>query len=347
MMKFLLLFFTSTIIFWALACPARASSREIPNIIILTLNGVREEESTADPHKQYMRHLFTELVHEGFLFTNLIEENYELHMPAVKAINFGKAFLAPQKKSPSPSILQYAVKDLGMPRDKAWSIGHWAVSDIIGFNPDYPEDTWPRKVAWKFTEGSDLEDEELFRGMDLFAERSIMTDYLLIEKSMPGVFVWPNWDTQSRMIHNVCLKILRRFKPSIMHYVVAIPETGHHGIYAQYITSIMESDRQIHDIWRIIQEYPEYRGNTYLFICPDGQRDAYYMQHTESFVEYPRATWLYVYGPGITKDKSSAEELFHKDIFGAIGHILGLPGTEEKGKLLGICMEEPDQPPKE
>ncbi len=306
---------------------------DFPNVFILTISSVRNYETIEDPEHRYMPGFFTEMKKEGFLYTNLIEKNFEFHMPPVQAINIGINFPYAQLPNKKPSIFQYLLKQGSLSKESAWSISHWSDSDIIFETDEFGPDTFPSRVSFNLNysgpEGL-LNDRELYYRDVAEAERM---------KKYPYLYYWPHWDARSRAIHDITKRIISELNPKLVHYVLGIPETAHFDSYPRYVHCILELDSQIMDIWNLIQEESFYKDNTFLFVVVDHQRNRYHMHHDEKWFKPGRNTWMYVFGPGVKKNKSSDEPVQHIDIFKTVSKLYGLNTHHTNGVFLEGCFE--------
>jgi len=168
-------------------------------------------------------------------------------------------------------------------------------------------------------------------------EIHFLNTYPAIKKVLP---TWPQWDWAAHRHYIALKKILRKFSPKLMVYMMQDPEVAHVDTYARYVLAIKNSDEQIYETWNYINTAPEYKGNTYLFVCVDHTRDACYMSHNNNSFTNPSRTWLYVYGPDIKKNKIVSRPVYHRDIFSTMAHIfnIGIP-ADTQGHVLMDCFK--------
>ncbi len=295
-----------------------------PNVIIMTICSVRNHETIDDPEHRYMPRFFREIVRKGFLYTNVVEKNYEIHMPSAKAINTG-LHQSCNRPITVPSIFQYLIKQSILPKERVWAISHWYEGYSNFESSEYCEDTFPEFITFNLESS----------GLDYLLNR----DELNYKKMASEILDWPNWDDRSRVLHGITKKILNKIKPKFVHYILNMVETGHYDSYSTYMLSIIETEKQILDVWNLIREDPFYKDNTYLVVVVDHQRDAYYMNHSERYFTPGRNVWMFIYGPGVRKNKSSDEEIYHVDLFETFSKIYGLKTHQNEGVFLESCFE--------
>jgi len=306
-------------------------SAEVPNVIIITLEGVRNQDSIGDPVHQYIPNLWFKMIKEGTFFTSVIDFNRQFHMPVVGCINSGKWQLSEQAIL-SPSIFQYARKLYRWPKEKTWMIGEWDNQSFYETS-GYYLDTAPCRLKTLSIEPP----PELVKILDdqekLFFER-----YKKIER-LPISF-WPTWDSLNEIEQRMIKKVLKVFKPKLVHYVINATETAHFDDYGRYVISLKRADEMIFEIWRMVRDDPFYRDNTYLIVTPDHERNAYHMDHTENPIERPSVVWMYVYGPFIKKNTVIKNTIYRPDIFPTVATILGLQVEQGDGRVLKECFTD-------
>lgn len=309
------------------------SNKGIPNIIIITLNGVRNIESINDPTHQYIPNLWNKMFKEGTLYTDLIDENFEFHMPAVCAINTGViypaySFVDPNLKA--PSIFQYIRKKYGLPASKLWAIGHWKYDECIYETDDYSEDTYPYQFGWKY--GS--------KKINPYLIDMLTAQTLICLKSLNELELFKtHWDSFEGVVYHFFKKIVQKFKPKFVHYVMPGVEIAHGDTFSKYVLSLKRSDQRIYETWQMIQSDPFYKDNTYLIVCIDHGRNVYYKDHYENAYDNPSHTWMYIFGPDIKKGAVIDRPVYHRDIFATAAYLMDVETHPTEGVVLKDCFQ--------
>ncbi len=312
--------------------PYKDSLSNKPNVIIMTICSVRNQDTIDDPGHRHMPRIFGELAEKGFLYTNLIENNFQFHIPALQAIITGLHHSNNFLPISRPSIFQYLVQQAGIPRDKVWSIAHWNQENIIFESDEFGEESFPSGLCYLLTQTTPT--VSLTR-----QEIKFKISNQKKSESFSGIHTWPKWDVQSRAIHGIAKRIFSDIKPKFVHYLLNLVEVAHHSSYPAYIHAIRETEDQIMDIWNIIREDSFYKDNTYFLITVDHHRDKYHMGHSESWFTPRLSTWLYIFGPGIRKNGMSDEPVYHVDIFQTLSEIYGINTHPGDGRFLESCFE--------
>ena len=299
------------------------SLSKLPNVVIITLNGVRNSESIDNPTHQYIPHLWNEMFKEGTLYTNLVNLNNAFHMPAIQAVITGKVYPATGSLS-APTIFQYVGRKYDMPITKVWSVGDWHVGNCKADRSV----KYPCYLTTFFSISNNIDKTLLLSQQEkVFLER-----YNRMNKTT-GSGNWPIWDSLCIIEHQICKRIFKEFKPKLIYYVMGDPETAHYGTFARYVLALKSADKKIADIWQIIRRDPYYKNNTYLIVSVDNGRDPYYMQHNNTKDEI----WMYIYGPNIKKGAVIKRVIHNVDIFATIAHIMNVETHPTKGKVLKDC----------
>jgi len=319
----------SVLAVFAQAAAGQASGETLPNVIVVTLSGVRNIESITDQYHQYIPKLWNKMLKEGTLYTNLINMNHEFHMPVVHAINTGVNYTAYYSVLKRPSLFQYLRKQYNLSSDKVWSVGHWYPSDCANKTEGYQEDTFPSALSFI---SFDVPGELI--GALTQQERKFCSLFSDLGAKNPG---WPSWDSIGIIQHRFFKKIIEKFHPKLVHYVMNDIECAHSDTFSRYVLALRTCDRDIFDIWRMIQADPFYKDNTYLIVNVDHERNIYYADHNENSYDNPSRVWLYIYGPGVKKGLVIKRRIKHTDIFATVAGLMSLETMPTEGEFLGDC----------
>jgi hypothetical protein len=298
----------------------------IPNVIIITLSGVRNVDSIADPEHQYIPHLWNDMLKEGLLYTDLVSVEQEFHMPTLNAIITGENF--PLFYSiKTPTIFQYIRKKYAWEANKFWSIGNWQGVQCHYETDGYKEDTYPDYISLGLNISKELE------------EKLSQQELLFLDAFRKGLkqfsgFSFDNWDTFDELAYRLFKKVVLAFHPKLVYYVMGGPETAHYDSFARYVLSLKRNDEMIYEIWQMIKTDPFYKDNTFLIVGPDHERNAYYRFHDANAHDNPSHVWLYVFGPGVKRGVTVSRPIYHADIFPTVACIMGVETPPSKGKIL-------------
>jgi len=313
------------------------AERDIPNIILVTLNGVRKSESIEDPTHQYIPHIWNDMKREGVLYTNILDMNKEFHAPSVSAMITGENYEFFANGVNVPSIIQYIRKKHNLPRTKLWTIGNWSYNDrVCEIDPDYTKDTYPCQITTLPIKNSP-------EAAGIITEKDEVLKKFLIELirkdpiNAPAYALYVHWDSLEPVFYQFFQRIMDKFKPKFLYYMMGAVDSAHYSTYARYALALKSSDVRVFKIWNYVRDDPFYKDNTYLIVCADHERNSYYMQHNENAIDNPSRTWMYIYGPGIKKNIVINRKTYHRDLFPTLAHIMDVDVPESKGKFLKDC----------
>lgn len=301
----------------------------IPNVIIVTLLGVRNSEAIDDPEHQYIPNIWNKLKPEGTLYTNLVVTNCEFHMPSVQAINTGENYEATWGIS-KPTFFHYVKEHYKLSKDKLWMIGHWFkfTSSLVS-STHFPDMNEPCAFT-SLESGEEHKNRQLWKILSV-QEKEFISNRIKGVKF--NVAKWPVWDSMDGIYYSILMKILRVYKPKLVHYLIGGTECAHYGSYARYVISLKDADEEVLKLWEFIKKSPYYKNNTYLFVTVDHSRDVYYRHHYKSY----EPVWLYVFGPGIKQGAIIKRPIYHIDIFSTVVHLMKVKTHKTKGRILFDC----------
>lgn len=134
----------------------------------------------------------------------------------------------------------------------------------------------------------------------------------------------------------------KSYHPRILY--IAFDETddfAHAGLYDQYLKSAHAEDAMIGDLWKLIQENPQYRDKTTLLVtCDHGRGDKIkeeWTSHGEKITDAGQI-WIAVIGPdtrpaGVVKTSSP---IYQKQIAPTLAELLGFTFTPDQGSAKPI-----------
>jgi hypothetical protein len=138
----------------------------------------------------------------------------------------------------------------------------------------------------------------------------------------------------------IARQLMRRLAPSLLWITLHDIDIAHSGAYSLYIDGIRRSDRLCAEIWKTIQDEPEYSGRTTMFVLPDFGRDSDFsvggngFQHHRTGDALSRTTWMMTLGPGIRQGTFVDRPVSSLDLVPTLGALLGFPTPLAHGTLL-------------
>jgi hypothetical protein len=136
----------------------------------------------------------------------------------------------------------------------------------------------------------------------------------------------------------VARRLMRQLAPSLLWITMHDIDIAHAGAYSLYIEGIRRTDRLCAELWKAIQEEPEYAGKTALFILPDFGRDSDEdsggngFQHHRTGDPLSRTTWMMALGAGVREGLVFDRAVESTDLVPTLGSILGFSPALVQGR---------------
>ena len=226
------------------------------------------------------------------------------------------------KNNPSTNVLEFINKHPEF-KNKVAAFGAWEAFDRI---LNKPRCNFPVIAAFSPTGGkTPTAKEQLINSM-------------LMDSYKP----WDLGECLDVFTHYEAMEYLKTRKPKVLY--IAYGETdewAHAGRYKDYLESAHQFDKWVQDIWNYIQNDPQYKNKTSLFITVDhGRGDKIKDQWTDhgSDISDAHEIWFAVMGPDVpAKGEVKTEmQIYQKQFAQTIASLLGLKFTAEHPVAKGI-----------
>ena len=136
----------------------------------------------------------------------------------------------------------------------------------------------------------------------------------------------------------IAKRLMQQESPSLLWITMHDIDIAHSGAYSLYVDAIRRTDRLCAELWKAVQEEPEYAGNTTLLILPDFGRDADQdsggngFQHHRTGDPASRTTWMMALGAGVRPGVVYDSPVQSIDLVPSIGAIMGFSAAQAQGK---------------
>jgi len=136
----------------------------------------------------------------------------------------------------------------------------------------------------------------------------------------------------------VMRQLMSQFAPSLLWITLHDMDIAHSGAYSLYLEGIQRTDRLCAEIWRMIENDPEYKGRTTMLILPDFGRDSDFsasgngFQHHRTGDPLSRTTWMMALGPHIRQNRTVDRPLDSLDLVPTLGAMMNFATPLAKGK---------------
>jgi hypothetical protein len=138
----------------------------------------------------------------------------------------------------------------------------------------------------------------------------------------------------------VMRQLMRQFAPSLLWITLHDMDVAHTGSYSLYLEAIRRTDRLCTEIWRTLENDPEYKGRTSLFILPDFGRDSDFsaggngFQHHRTGDPLSRTTWMMALGPHIRGNITVDRALDSIDLVPTLGALMNFSTPRAMGTVI-------------
>lgn len=333
------------------------SAQRKRKVIVITFGGgARDQETFAPEGQENIPHLLNELAPQSSFFTHVTNRGILGHYVATASLATGVyetlnnfAAVPPDH----PTVFEYFRKDLRRPSSDAW-----VVAPSNGFNRigesgcrSYGSGATvilPKHLLQAATSGSGLNLDHLLRdnyedplytpaleGGEFELDQLNRILRLSVDDFMAHARTLSSPDELSVYIAK---RLMKQESPSLLWITMHDMDIAHSGAYSLYIEGIRRTDRLCAELWKAVQDEPEYKDNTTLFILPDFGRDADYdaggngFQHHRTGDAGSRTTWMMAVGKGVREGVIYDQPMQSIDLVPSLGAIMGFSPQLAQGK---------------
>lgn len=347
-------------LFGAAPLQAMAQPRGSKAVVVTFGGGARDDETFMPDGVQNIPHLLNELIPQATFFTQVVNKGILGHYVATASIATGvyETFNNFAAVSPgNPTIFEYFRKDRKRPASDAWVVapsngfsrigesGHKLYGAGLGAGVILPK----RLLSAALSTGAGKERyAHLLRDnyeTPLYAPsltgRQIELDQMgdVLKLSVEDFATHArSLASPDEMSVYIAKHLMRQFSPSLLWITLHDIDIAHSGTFSLYIDGIKRSDRLCAELWRTIQNLPEYANKTSMFILPDFGRDSDMasggngFQHHRTGDATSRTTWMLALGPGIRQNAVVDRPIESIDLVPTIGALLGFDARYSQGK---------------
>ncbi len=346
----------STFVSTASIARAAAFPKSKKVVVITFGGGARDQETFAPEGQENIPHLMRELIPQSSFFTQVVNHGILGHYVATASLATGvyETFNNFAAKPPeSPTVFEYFRKDLKRPASDAWVVAPSNGFNRIGESSHrlYGPGLGARVILPKHlltaatSGGKDYEHllrdnyETPFYAPELGGNKfELLQLQTLLKLSMDD---FKNHalalSSPDELSVYIARQLMRQVAPSLLWITLHDIDIAHAGAYSLYVDGIRRTDRLCADIWKTIENEPEYAGKTTLFILPDFGRDSDEesggngFQHHRTGDALSRTTWMMVLGPGIRQGVVYDRPMQSTDLVPTIGAKMGFSPSLSQG----------------
>jgi hypothetical protein len=328
-------------------------------VVVVTFGGGARDQETFSPEGQEnIPNMMRDLLPRATFFTQVVNRGILGHYVATASLATGVyetinnfAALPPA----NPTVFEYYRKDLRRPSSDAW-----VVAPSNGFNRigesnhrSYGEGTGARVILPKFLLKAAMSDrgadyEHLLRDNyenPYYTPELGNREFELQQLEMILKLSAADFKAHAKTLSSpdelslyIVRQLIRQVAPSILWITMHDIDVAHAGAYSLYIEGIQRTDRLCAELWKLLENEPEYSGKTTLLVLPDFGRDAdddaggNGFQHHRTGDLAARTTWLMAIGPGIREGIIYDRAVESIDLVPTLGAMLRFSPSFAQGK---------------
>jgi hypothetical protein len=337
---------------------AAAAAKKRKVIVITFGGGARDQETFAPEGQINIPHMLGELIPQSSFFTQVTNHGILGHYVATASLATGvyetlNNFSAVPPEH--PTVFEYFRKDLKRPVSDAWVVApsngfnRIGESDCRSYGPGLGARViLPKHLLSAATSGSNAAYGHLLHDnyeTPLYAPQVGGGEFELQQLDTILKLSVDEFKAHARTLSSpdelsvyIARRLMRQESPSLLWITMHDIDIAHSGAYSLYVDAIRRTDRLCADLWKAVQEEPEYAGNTTLLILPDFGRDADQdsggngFQHHRTGDPASRTTWMMALGAGVRPGVVYDSPVQSIDLVPSIGAIMGFSAAQAQGK---------------
>jgi hypothetical protein len=334
-------------------------------IVLVTLGGIRREESFSPEGVVNIPHLYSDLLPQSVFYTQAWNEGVTSHFNTISSILTGVWQHVDDWGSQPPvhpTLFQYVQDQLGASPAETWVVtSNKALTANIGpganviLSKQLLVESVERIIKGYSARSRldrDMLLEELTAVMQDDYERigwNVASPSAILNPEMKQTFMaalvnfihGPDGPTSGdELTCFVAQEVLRRISPSLLVVNFSDMEVAHSGTYSLYQAGIRKADRLVQRLWQSLQSLREYRDRATMVIMsefgrdPDGSTTNGFFNH-RSNTESNRCTWMMVLGRAVRQPAIVEHPVRQIDVAPSLGALLGVTCRQATGSPLG------------
>jgi len=337
---------------------AAAAVRKRKVIVVTFGGGARDQETFAPEGQANIPHMLGELAPQSSFFTRVTNQGILGHYVATASLATGvyetlNNFSAVPPDH--PTIFEYFRKDLRRPLSDAWVVApsngfnRIGESDCRSYGPGFGAQViLPKHLLSAAAPGSNVDYGHLLRDnyeTPFYAPQIQGGEFELQQMESILKLSVDDFMTHAKTLSSpdelsvfIAKRLMRRESPSLLWITMHDIDVAHSGAFSLYVDAIRRTDRLCADLWKAVQDEPEYAGNTTMLILPDFGRDADQdsggngFQHHRTGDPESRTTWMMALGEGVRHGVVYDSPVQSIDLVPSIGAMMGFSAAQAQGK---------------
>jgi hypothetical protein len=342
---------------WAAQEPSR-------RVVLITLGGIRRQESWSQTGLRYIPHLYGDLLPQSLFFPYTVNQGVTSHFNTISSILTGVWQHVDDwggEKPAHPTLLQEFQSQTHAGPEQTWVVtsNKQLTANISpGTNVILSKQLMVEAVERIITgqsARSRLEREQILAEMtavlDTDRERigwGVPSESAFRDPAVKQTFL----SALTSFIHSpdapatgdeltflIAREVLRRISPAMLMINFSDMEVAHSGTYSLHLNGIRGADRLCHRMWEFIQSTPSLKESTTLIVMnefgrdPDGSSTNGFFNHRTD-TESCRLAWTMVLGPAAGKPLVVERTVPQIDITPSIASWMGFECSKAVGARL-------------
>jgi hypothetical protein len=327
-------------------------------IVVTFGGGARDQETFSTQGQENIPNMLRDLAPQSSFFTHVMNQGILGHYVATASLATGvyETLNNFSTVPPAhPTVFEYFRKDLNRPSSSTWVVApsngfnRIGESDYRSYGPGLGARViLPKHLLSVAASGAASHYDHLLRdnyetplytpqigGGQLELQQMETILKLSVDDFMTHARTLSSPDELSVYITK---RLMQRESPGLLWITMHDIDVAHSGAYSLYVEAIRRTDRLCAELWKAVQDEPEYAGNTTMFILPDFGRDAdddaggNGFQHHRTGDAASRTTWMMALGAGVRQGVVYDRPVQSIDLVPTLGGMMGFSPRLSQGK---------------
>jgi hypothetical protein len=331
-----------------------SGARPARKIVLVTLGGMRREETFSPDGVVNIPHLYNDLLPQSLFYPETWNDGVTSHFNTISSILTGVwQHVDDWGKDPPahPTLFQYVQDQLGVSPVETWVVtSNKALTANIGPGANVilskqllveAVERIIRGYSPRQRLDRDLLLEELTTVMQDDYERigwNVASPSAILNPELKQAFMaalvnfihGPDGPTSGdELTCFVAQEILRRVAPTVLMVNLSDMEVAHSGTYSLYLAGIRRVDRLVYKLWQFLQSLADYRDKVTMVVMsefgrdPDGSSTNGFFNHRTNTAGN-RCTWMMVLGHAVRKPAIVERPVRQISVAPSLGALLGV-----------------------
>jgi hypothetical protein len=341
-----------------------ASPKLSRRLVLITIGGIRRQESWSKPGLRYIPRLSGDLLPQSLFYPYTVNQGVTSHFNTISSILTGVWQHVDDwggEKPSNPTLFQQFQSQTHSGPEQTWVVtsnkqltANISPGANVILSKQLMVEAVERIITGQSSRGR-LEREQILAEMTALLE----TDSERIGWGVPSESAFRDPQVKqtflaalAAFIHGpdapatgdeltflIAREVLRRIAPAMLMVNFSDVEVAHSGTYSLHLGGISRTDRLIHRMWEFIQTTPSLKDNTTLIVMnefgrdPDGSGTNGFFNHRTD-TESCRMAWTMVLGPAAGQPRVVERVVRQIDIAPSIASWLGFESTKAAGARL-------------